>query len=441
MIPETHYARHDGINIAYQVTGEGTVDLVFVPGWVSHVEYAWEEPSFAPFLERMSRFSRLILLDRRGTGLSDPVDHLPTLDERMDDLRAVLDEVGSERAFLFGISESGPMCILFAATHPGRTAGLVLCNTFAAGLYSDDYPWALRATQWDEFLQHLETEWGQGITARVYAPSRADDEAFVRSWGRFERRAVSPGAIRKIIAMASDTDVRSVLSSVQVPTLVIHREGDRAIPVEGSRYLAKHIDGASLIEVPGRDHFPWVGDTDAILDEVEQFVTGSRRVAEPDRVLATVMFTDIVDSTAQLAEHGDRSYRELLGQFYSIVRRELVRHRGREVDTAGDGFFATFDGPARAVRCACATRDAIASLGISIRTGLHTGECELLDEKVTGLAVHLGARVCGEAGANEVLVSSTVKDLVAGSELSFSDRGSHELKGIPGAWRLYAAAS
>lgn len=438
MTPETHYAKHDGVNIAYQVTGEGEVDLVFVPGWVSHVEYAWEEPSFAPFLERMSRFSRLILLDRRGTGLSDPVDRLPTLDERMDDLRAVLDAAGSKRAFLFGISESGPMCILFAATHPGRTAGLVLCNTFATGLWSEDYPWALTSVQWDRFLQRLEAEWGQGVTAKIYAPSRADDEAFVRSWGRFERRAVSPGAIRKIIAMASDTDVRSVLSSVKVPTLVVHREDDRATPVAGGRYLAEHIEGAKMIEVPGRDHFPWIGDTDAILDEVEQFVTGSRHSAEPDRVLATVLFMDIVDSTSQLAEHGDRSYRELLEQFYSIVRKELARHRGREIDTAGDGFFATFDGPARAIRCACATRNAVASLGISIRAGLHTGECELLGDKVTGLAVHLGARVCGAASANEVLVSSTVKDLVAGSELSFTNRGSHELKGIPGEWQLYA---
>ena len=441
MTPETHYARHDGVNIAYQVVGEGKVDLVFVPGWVSHIEYAWEEPSFAPFLERMSRFSRLILLDRRGTGLSDPVDRLPTLDERMDDLRAVLDAAGSERAFLFGISESGPMCTLFAATHPDRTIGLILCNSFAANRFSEEYPWALQDSQWDAFLEGLEAEWGQGVTARIFAASRADDEAFVRSWGRFERRAVSPGAIRKIIGMARDTDVRGILSSVQVPTLVVHREDDRVTPVEGGRYLAEHIDGARLIEVPGRDHFPWVGDVDAILDEVEHFVTGGRQGAEPDRILSTVLFTDIVDSTVQLAERGDRRYRELLGHFYSITRRELERHRGREIDTAGDGLFATFDGPARAIRCACATRDSVATLGITIRAGLHTGECELLGDKVTGIAVHLGARVCGKAGPNEVLVSSIVKDLVAGSELTFSDRGAHELKGIPGEWHLYAAAT
>ena len=438
MNPETRYARHDGVNIAYQVVGQGKVDLVFVPGWVSHIEYAWEEPSLAPFLERMAGFSRLILLDRRGTGLSDPVDRLPTLDERMDDLRVVLEAAGSEHPFLFGISESGPMCTLFAATHPDRTAGLILCNTFAAALYSEDYSWAMKDAQWDDFLETIEAQWGQGITPLIFAPSRSHDERFVKSWARFERRAVSPGAIRKIIAMARDTDIRGVLSSVKVPTLVIHREGDRSTPIEGGRYLAKHIDGAKLIEVAGRDHFPWVGDVDSILDEVEQFVTGGRRGAAPDRVLSTVLFTDIVDSTVALSERGDRSYRELLEQFYAIVRRELERNRGHEVDTTGDGLFATFDGPARAIRCACAIRDAVASLGISIRAGLHTGECELLGAKVTGLAVHLGARVCGEASPNEVLVSSTVKDLVAGSELRFMDRGSHELKGIPGEWHLYA---
>jgi pimeloyl-ACP methyl ester carboxylesterase len=437
--PDTHYARNQGVNIAYQVVGEGEADLVFVPGWVSHIEYAWEEPSFAPFLERLARFSRLICMDRRGTGLSDPVDRLPTLDERMDDLRAVLDAAGSQRAYLFGISESGPMCTLFAATHPDRTAGLVLCNTFASGRYDEDYPWALPDARWAVFLELLEERWGQGITPRFFAPSRAEDEAFVRSWARFERRAVSPGAMRKIIEMAKDTDVRGVLSAVQVPTLVVHRTAERACPVEGGRYLAEQIPNARMVEVEGRDHFPWVGNSDRILDEVEHFVTGGRQEAAPDRVLATVLFTDIVGSTAQLAEQGDRSYRELLEQFYAIARRELGRHRGQEIDSAGDGLFATFDGPARAIRCAVATRDAIGALGIRVRAGLHTGECEMLGDKVTGLAVHLGARVCGEAAPDEVLVSSTVKDLVAGSELNFRDRGSRALKGIPGEWRLFAA--
>ena len=434
--PETRYAKSGEVNIAYQVASDGEVDLVFVPGWVSHIEYAWEEPSFAPFLERMASFSRLILLDRRGTGLSDPVEQLPTLEERMDDLVAVMDAAGSERAFLFGISESGPMCILFAATYPERTAGLLLCNTFATSVRSEDHPWAASAEQSARLQQHIDESWGTGVTPRLFAPSRADDEAFVASWARFERRAVSKGAMRKILGMMSDTDVRPVLPSIRVPTLVVHRAGDRG--VKSGRYLAEHIPGARIIEVPGRDHFPWVGDTDAILDEVEKFVTGTLRGAEPDRVLATVLFTDIVDSTRHLAEWGDRRWRETLGRFYGILREGLDQFRGREIDTTGDGLFATFDGPARAIRYACRTRNAIGSLGIAIRAGLHTGECEVIADKVSGIAVHVGARVCEAAGPNEVLVSSTVKDLVAGSGLSFEDRGFHELKGVPDEWRLYA---
>ncbi len=427
------------MNIAYQVKGQGPVDLVFVPGWVSHVEYAWEEPSFAPFLERMTRFSRLILIDRRGTGLSDPVDRLPTLEERMDDVRAVMDAAGSERAFLFGISESGPMCTLFAATYPERTEGLVLCNTFARGVNSEDHPWMPTLDQWNQLLRWIEKDWGTGVTAQIYAPSRAQDEVFRRSWGRFERCAASPGAMNKILAMAMDTDVRRVLPSIRVPTLVVHRANDQATRIEGGRYLAQHIPGAKLVEVPGEDHFPWVGDSDAILDEVEQFVTGALPSAVPDRVLATVLFADIVDSTRQLADLGDKRWRELLEQFYAVLRGQLERFRGREIDTAGDGLFATFDGPARAIRCACATREAVSPLGIAIRSGLHTGECEVLGEKVSGIAVHLGARVVAMAGPGEVLVSSTVKDLVAGSGLRFTDRGLHSLKGVPGEWRLYAA--
>jgi pimeloyl-ACP methyl ester carboxylesterase/class 3 adenylate cyclase len=436
--PETRYAKSGDVNIAYQTVGEGNVDLVFVPGWVSHIEYAWEEPSFAPFLERMSRFSRLILLDRRGTGLSDPVDQLPTLEERMDDLRTVMDAAGSERAFLFGISESGPMCVLFAATYPERTAGLVLCNTFARNVYADDHQWAPTPELMGRLQEAIEKDWGTGITPKLFAPSRAQDDAFVCSWGRFERCAVSKGAMRKILGMIADTDVRQVLPSIRVPTLVVHRSGDRATRVEGGRYLAEHIPGSRLVEVPGVDHFPWVGNTEAILDEVEHFVTGTRRGPEVDRILATVLFTDIVDSTKHLAELGDRRWRDLLAQFYAIMRRDIERFRGREIDTTGDGLFATFDGPARAIRCAIAARHAIGSLGIAIRAGLHTGECEVLGDKISGIAIHLGARVCGAADTNEVLVSSTVKDLVAGSGLCFTDRGVHELKGIPDMWRLYA---
>jgi pimeloyl-ACP methyl ester carboxylesterase len=438
--PETRYARSGDLHVAYQVTGRGGPDLVFVPGWVSHVEHAWEEPSYAPFLERLAGFSRLILLDRRGTGLSDPVEALPTLEERMDDVRAVMDAAGSERAFLFGISESGPMTLLFAATHPERTAGLVLCNTFASGMRSAEDPsgpWTPERAATIEAA--IDAGWGTGVSARVFAPSRAGDPAFVRSWGRFERRAVGKGAMRKIVAMAVDTDVRNVLGSIRVPTLVLHRSGDRPVPIEAGRHLAAAIPGARFVEVPGIDHFPWVGDAEAILGEVEHFVTGARRFAEPDRVLATVLFVDIVESTRRLAEQGDPAWRELLARFHALARRQLERYRGREIDTTGDGLFATFDGPARAIRCACAIRDAVAALGIEVRAGLHTGECEVQGPKVSGIAVHTGARICASADPGEVRVSRTVRDLVAGSALRFADRGVHALRGVAGEWRLFAA--
>ena len=437
---ETTYAQSGGVSIAYQIAGEGQVDLVFVPGWVSHVEYAWEEPSLAPFLERMARFSRLIILDRRGTGLSDPVESLPTLEERMDDVRAVMDAAGSKRAFLFGSSESGPLCALFAATYPERTEGLILGATAARFTRTEDYPWALPEESWKTFVQHCQKEWGTGVSARNFAPSRRADETFARSWARFERRAVSPSGIAKILAMIADTDVRHVLPSINVPTLVIHRTGDRATRVEGSRYLAEHITNARLVEVPGIDHYMWVGDSDAILDEVEQFVTGTVHRVEVDRILATVLFVDIVDSTRHLVEKGDRLWRDFLERFFEALRREIHRFRGREINTTGDGILATFDGPARGIRCACALSTGIRSLGVEIRAGLHSGECELAGDRVEGIAVHIAARVAAMAGAGETLVSSTVKDLVAGSGVRFTDRGGHTLKGVPGEWRLYAAS-
>ena len=439
MIPTTRYAKAGDVNIAFQTTGSGDADVVFVPGWVSHIEYAWEEPSFAPFLQRIASFSRLILLDRRGTGLSDPVDNLPTLEERMEDILAVMDAAGSERAFLFGISESGPMCQLFAATYPERSAGLILCNTFARAAYADDYPWGIRTEQMEEWQNLIDAHWGEGITPKIFALSRADDAEFVKSWGTFERRAVSRGAMRKILGMIWDTDSRDILPSIRVPTLVVHRQGDKAIPIEGGRYLADNIPTAKLVELPGEDHFPWVGDTDSILNEVENFVVGSTEIIEASRVLATVMFLDIVASTEHLSKLGDRGWRELLKKFYSTIRFEISRFRGIEMDNAGDGFFATFDGPARAIRCARSARDSVKDLGIEIRSGLHTGECEVLDDKVSGIAVHIGARICGLANANEVLVSRTVKDLVAGAGLSFEPRGAHELKGVADQWELFAA--
>jgi pimeloyl-ACP methyl ester carboxylesterase/class 3 adenylate cyclase len=440
MAPDTRYAKTGGVNVAYQVVGDAAVDLVFVPGWVSHVEYAWEEASLAPFLERLTRFARLIVLDRRGTGLSDPVDQLPTLEERMDDVRAVMDAAGSQRAFLMGVSEGGPLCSLFAATYPERARGLILCNTFACSVRCDDERWGIRREQWDRFMDLIDRSWGTGITPAVFAPSRASDEAFCRSWAQFERRACSPGAMRKIMAMLLDTDVREVLPSIRVPTLVIHRVDDDVVRVEAGRYLAAHIPGARLVEVPGADHFPFVGETEPILSEVEHFVTGERRVAaECNRVLATVLFVDIVDSTGQLARRGDRDWRELLARFYGLVRVEIGRFRGREVNTTGDGLFAVFDGPARAVRCAAAVRGAVGGLGIAVRAGLHTGECEMVGDDVGGIAVHLCARICAAAEPGEMLVSGTVKDLVAGSGLRFAERGVRALKGVPGEWRLYAA--
>ena len=435
--PETRYAKSGGVHVAYQVTGAGP-DLVLVPGWVSHVEYAWESSLFSRFLNRLASFSRLILLDRRGTGLSDRVAEPPTLEERMDDVRAVMDAVGSERAALFGISEGGPMCMLFAATYPERTSALVLYGTLVKGMQDADVSWAPPKEQVDIFLDVIGKAWGTGITLDLFGPSLAQDERERQYWARFERLAVSPGAARVLLQMVADTDVRHVLPTIRVPTLIVHRSGDRATPVEGARHIAAHIPEAKYVELPGEDHFAWIGDLDAVLDPVEEFLTGACQAPEPDRVLATVLFTDIVGSTACAADLGDQRWRDLLTSHNAVVRAELARFRGREVKTAGDGFLATFDGPARAIRCACAVRDAVRSLGIEIRAGLHTGECELMGDDVGGIAVHTGARVAASAGPGEVLVSSTVKDLVAGSRLRFADRGTHDLRGVPEEWRLFA---
>jgi pimeloyl-ACP methyl ester carboxylesterase/class 3 adenylate cyclase len=441
MTPETRYAKCGDTSIAFQVTGEGRSDLLFIPGWISHVEHAWEEPSYAPFLRRMTAFSRLITMDRRGTGLSDPVDRLPTLEERMDDARAVLDAAGSERAFVLGLSEGGALAALFAATYPERTAGLILLNTFVYDRHSADHPWAHTQEQVDRFLGALEQGWGRGASIQFFAPNHVEDRGLVERWGRFERRSVSPGGIRKLIAMALDTDARSVLPSIRVPTLIVHRVGDPVVRVENARYMAEHIPGAKLVELPGDEHFPWLGDSGRILDQIELFVTGEVVPQNHDRVLATVLFVDIVNSTELLVRQGDQEWARSLQGFYGVMREHLERFRGVEIDTSGDGFFATFDGPARAVQCACALRDAVTSLGLSIRSGLHTGECERIGDKVGGIAVHVGARICSTATGGEVLVSNTVKELVAGSPLRFTDRGTHSMKGIPTAWQLYAAST
>jgi pimeloyl-ACP methyl ester carboxylesterase len=438
--PETRYTKSGDLNIAYQIVGEGDLDLVYVPGWVSNVEVIWEEPSSERFLRRLTQFSRLILFDKRGTGLSDrvPDSELPGLEERMDDVRAVMDAAGSERAALFGFSEGGNLSALFSAAYPDRTVALVTFGIFARRLRSEDYPWAPTPEQRHREIKLVEAEWGKEMDLDVLAPSVAEDQVFKQNLLAYFRRSASPGAAAALLRMNTDIDIRDLLPTIHVPTLILHRKGDLEARVEEARWIAGRIPGAKLVELEGVDHLPWVGDQDSVLDEVEEFLTGTRGSAEHDRVLATVLFTDIVGSTEKATELGDRRWRDLLDQHHRVVRRELERWRGSEVDTAGDGFLATFDGPARAIRAARDIGSALAPLQIDVRAGVHTGECELIGDKVGGIAVHIGARVAGEAGAGEVLVSQTVKDLVAGSGLEFEERGSHELKGVPGKWRLYA---
>jgi class 3 adenylate cyclase len=438
--PETRYARSEDGYVAYQVVGDGPLDLVHITSWVSNVEVMWEEPSHARFLRRLATFSRLLCFDKRGSGISDPVPlaAVPTLEQWTDDVRTVMDAAGSKRAALLGIAEGAQMAMLFAATYPERTSALVLFNTSARFLRDVDYPWGLPADRVPRFLQRTEELWGTGGALGILAPSVAHDARVRRSFARYERAALSPRAATTMIAAAVDRDLRGVLPSIRVPTLVLHRAEDRYLRVGHGRYLAERIPGAKYVELPGEDHLSFVGDTETMLGEIEEFLTGVRLVPEIDRVLATVLFTDIVGSTERAATLGDRAWRTLLDTHHGVVRRELERHRGREIKTVGDGFLATFDGPARAIRCACAIRDGVRSLGIEIRAGLHTGECELMKDDVGGIAVHIGARVVATAAPSEVLVSSTVKDLVAGSGLRFVERGVHSLHGVPGEWRLFA---
>jgi pimeloyl-ACP methyl ester carboxylesterase len=436
--PETRYAKSGDVNIAYQVVGEGPRDLIYVPGWISNVELNWDEPALAHVLERLSSFSRLILFDKRGTGLSDPVppDRLPTLEERMDDVRAVLDAVDSRETAVFGFSEGGLMSMLFAATYPERTTALVLFGVFAKRSWSPDYPWAPRPDDRAREIADLERNWSERMDLDDLVPS--EDDAFKERLATYFRRSASPGAAVALMRMNTQLDVREVLPTIQAPTLVLHRIGDLDANVEEGRWIASRIPGATFVELPGDAHTLWAGNPDDVIDEIEEFLTGARRGPEPDRVLATVLFTDIVGSTEQATKLGDRRWRELLERHHALVRSSLDRYQGREVDTAGDGFMATFDGPARAIRCASAAVAGVRSLGLQIRAGVHTGECERFGDKVAGLAVHTGARVAGVAGPGEVLVSQTVKDLVAGSGIQFEDRGARELKGIPGEWRLYS---
>ena len=440
MVPKTHYTKNGDVNIAYQVIGQGPLDLVYVPGWVSNIEIFWEEPAYARFLTRLASFTRLILFDKRGTGLSDRVAEMPNLEVRMDDVRAVLDTVGSQRAALFGSSEGGVMCMLFAATYPSRTSALIMHGSYARLTSAPDYPWGFSAEVRSAFIDQAVREWGGPIGLDDRAPSMAHDERFRAWWARHLRLSASPAAFATLSRMNAQIDVRHVLPAIRVPTLILHSPNDRAMDIGGSRYLAKQIPGAKLIELAGPDHVPYLSDADPVADEIEEFLTGARHGREPDRVLATVMFTDIVGATEKAASIGDRSWHDLLDAHHALVRRELKAFRGREIDTAGDGFLAAFDGPARAIRCACAVSSGVRSLGIEVRAGLHTGECELMGDKLGGIAVHTGARIAALARPGEVLVSSTVKDLVAGSNLTFDDRGAQALKGVPGSWQVFAVA-
>jgi class 3 adenylate cyclase/dienelactone hydrolase len=437
--PETKYARSGEAHIAYQVLGDGPIDLVWVPGFVSHVEYEWEHPRPARFFQRLASFSRLIRFDKRGTGLSDRLA-IPTLEERMDDVRAVLDAAGSSRAALVGVSEGGPMSLLYAATYPERTSALVLYGSYARRAWAPDHPFGIAPERMQGILETFEKDWGTSVAMDIWSPSFLHDEAYKRWRATYLRLAASPGAATAVMRMNMEIDARHVLPSIGVPTLVLHRAGDRLTPVEQARHLAKAIRGAKLVELPGDDHTPYAGDMDALLDEIEEFLTGIRHGPEPDRILATVLFTDIVGSTKRAAELGDRSWRDLLEQHHKIVRRQLAKFRGREVDTAGDGFLATFDGPGRAIRCAASICREVTSLGIEVRAGLHSGECQLVADKLGGIAVHIGSRVAGLARPGEVLVSSTVKDLVVGSGIAFQDRGTHALKDVPEPWHLFAVA-
>jgi len=439
-IPETRYAKRGDSYIAYHVMGTGPFDLVLVPGFISHLELQMESPLCVSFFSRLASFCRLIRFDKRGTGLSDRLSGVQSLEERMDDVRAVMDAANSSRAALCGFSEGGPMSILFCATYPDRVSALALYGTMARLAWAPDNSWGRTDEQQQALLAMIEQWWGQGISIDMYSPSLSGNEEVRKAIGRIERSSASPGAAQLIQRMNYEIDVRHVLPTIQAPTLVIHRTGDVPVNVRHGRYLGREIRGAKYVELPGVDHLPWVGDSTTIVNEIRDFLTREQQAADfdPDRVLASVLFTDIVGSTELAGRMGDRAWLKLLDEHHKIVRGQVDRFRGREIDTAGDGFFAAFDGPARAVRCGQAITGAAKGLGVQVRAGVHTGECEKAGKKLAGIAVHIGARVMSLAGPNEVLVSSTVKDLVAGSGLHFESRGSHVLKGVEGEWSLYA---
>ena len=438
----THYARNkEGQSVAYQVMGAGPPDIVFVPDWVTNLEIMWEEPTLARFLDRMASFGRLICFDKRGTGVSDPVSlgAVPTWEEWMDDVGTVMDAVGSECAAILGHGDGGQMALLFAATHPSRTSALVLADTYARRRRAPDYHCGVPPQIAEQLIELILSTWGTGQGIVRGAPDLARNPSFVEWRGRYERLSMSPGQFKSIYPLTYEMDFRPVLETIRVPTLVLHRVGNIYVHPDNGRYLADHIEGARFVEVPGEDHLFHGGDTEALLGPVREFLTGTKEAPAEDRVLATVLFTDISGATEHADRLGDRVWGDLLERHHSTVRQQLERYRGREIDTAGDGFFATFDGPARGVRCGLEIRDAVKLLGIEIRAGLHTGECELIGDKVGGIAVHIGARVMSTANEGDVLVSRTVKDLVAGSGLVFTGRGTHALKGVSGEWELFSA--
>ncbi|MBR9999378.1 MAG: adenylate/guanylate cyclase domain-containing protein [Cyclobacteriaceae bacterium] len=440
MEQKTQYAKSGKVHIAYQVVGStDRPDLVLVPGWVSNIEAFWDYPSMARFLNRLSGFSRLILFDKRGTGLSDRVNdaELPTLEERMDDVRAVMDAAGSDRAALFGYSEGGPMSILFAATYQARTTSLICYGTYAKRQWAADYPWAPTEEKRNAWLKMLETEWGSVTDLSSMAPSVADDPGFRAWWSSFLRRSISPSAVLALGRMNTLIDVRDVLPAVRVPTLIIHRSGDQDAQLAEGKYIAERIPGAQFIQLDGDDHLPWIGDIDSILNPIQLLITGNPPAPSMDRVLMTVLLVDIVDSTSHAARLGDHQWLSLLEIFHTAARKEIERLRGNFIKSTGDGVLATFDGPARATWCACALRDAARGLKIELRAGLHTGEIQLIQSDVGGIAVHVASRVMAEAGPGEVWTTSTVRDLVSGSGIIFRELGTYSLKGTSREWQLY----
>ena len=434
-LPATHYAKSGDVCVAYQIFGGGPIDLVFVPGWISHLDLWWDSPVTAGWLERFGRFARVIMFDKRGTGLSDRDCGLPGVDQRMDDIRAVMDAAGSNRAAILGISEGGSLAALFAASHPDRCQALVLHGAFAKFT-----SWFSTQDELDAFFDYVREKWGSGDNMALFSQSRKEDQAYRMWWGRRERAAASPSTAIALMKMNSEIDISGILPAVRVPTLVIHRSNDTVVDIDGGRQLATLIPHAQFLESPGKDHTPWTGDdVDALAERIEEFLTGSKPAERSDRVLATVLFTDIVESTARAEALGDRRWRDLLEAHNKVVRAELERFRGSEVRFTGDGFLTTFDGPARAIRCGLAIAEGVRPLGIDVRIGLHTGEVNFSGGDVHGIAVHIAARVAALSGAGETLVSRTVKDLVAGSGISFKDFGIHALKGIPEEWQLFRA--